>query len=216
MRREITRELAADAVQRKAVVYDRQGDAHYDVISRVHQVDPRVGPRRGALLARADDRGGGGPALHRAPSDRARVGGHRARRPDGAAASRRRGAGRRARRAARGTAEPRPGDPLPRARREVEQRRTRRSRRRSRTPRRPTPSQLISATPPTPARRSSATGRATSTRTTNPATGPTRSTGPSATEATATTSPPSMGDDTKDWVPGSGPAGPSRRDPSTG
>jgi len=30
---EITRELAADAVQRKAVVYDRQGDAHYDVVS---------------------------------------------------------------------------------------------------------------------------------------------------------------------------------------
>jgi len=30
---EVTLELAADAVQRKAVVYDRQGDAHYDVIS---------------------------------------------------------------------------------------------------------------------------------------------------------------------------------------
>jgi putative ATPase len=30
---EISRELAADAVQKKAVVYDRQGDAHYDVIS---------------------------------------------------------------------------------------------------------------------------------------------------------------------------------------
>ena len=29
----ITRDLVADAVQRKAVVYDRQGDAHYDVIS---------------------------------------------------------------------------------------------------------------------------------------------------------------------------------------
>jgi putative ATPase len=29
----ITLDLAADAVQRKAVVYDRQGDAHYDVIS---------------------------------------------------------------------------------------------------------------------------------------------------------------------------------------
>ncbi len=29
----ISRDLAADAVQRKAVVYDRQGDAHYDVIS---------------------------------------------------------------------------------------------------------------------------------------------------------------------------------------
>jgi putative ATPase len=32
-RSEITLELAADAVQRKAVVYDRQGDAHYDVVS---------------------------------------------------------------------------------------------------------------------------------------------------------------------------------------
>jgi putative ATPase len=30
---EISRDLAADAVQKKAVVYDRQGDAHYDVIS---------------------------------------------------------------------------------------------------------------------------------------------------------------------------------------
>src|SRR5207344_110744 len=29
----VTRERAADAVQRKAIVYDRQGDAHYDVIS---------------------------------------------------------------------------------------------------------------------------------------------------------------------------------------
>jgi putative ATPase len=32
-RSQISLELAADAVQRKAVVYDRQGDAHYDVIS---------------------------------------------------------------------------------------------------------------------------------------------------------------------------------------
>ncbi|MGZ8615457.1 MAG: replication-associated recombination protein A, partial [Actinomycetota bacterium] len=30
---EITREIVADAVQKKAIVYDRQGDAHYDVIS---------------------------------------------------------------------------------------------------------------------------------------------------------------------------------------
>jgi len=29
----ITRDLVADAVQRRAVVYDRQGDAHYDVVS---------------------------------------------------------------------------------------------------------------------------------------------------------------------------------------
>ncbi len=31
--REVTRAIAADAVQKKAIVYDRQGDAHYDVIS---------------------------------------------------------------------------------------------------------------------------------------------------------------------------------------
>lgn len=31
--REVTLERAADAVQKKAIVYDRQGDAHYDVIS---------------------------------------------------------------------------------------------------------------------------------------------------------------------------------------
>jgi putative ATPase len=30
---EISRDLAADAIQKKAIVYDRQGDAHYDVIS---------------------------------------------------------------------------------------------------------------------------------------------------------------------------------------
>ncbi|MGZ8593953.1 MAG: replication-associated recombination protein A, partial [Actinomycetota bacterium] len=30
---EVTRDRAADAVQKKAIVYDRQGDAHYDVIS---------------------------------------------------------------------------------------------------------------------------------------------------------------------------------------
>jgi len=29
----VTRDVAADAVQKKAIVYDRQGDAHYDVIS---------------------------------------------------------------------------------------------------------------------------------------------------------------------------------------
>jgi putative ATPase len=32
-RTDVDRDLAADAVQQKAVVYDRQGDAHYDVIS---------------------------------------------------------------------------------------------------------------------------------------------------------------------------------------
>src|SRR5205814_4166388 len=31
----VTLERAADAVQKKAIVYDRQGDAHYDVVSAV-------------------------------------------------------------------------------------------------------------------------------------------------------------------------------------
>ena len=80
---------AAEAVQRKAVVYDRQGDAHYDVISRVHQEHPRLGSGRRAVLAGAHARGRGGRPVHRAPDDRARVGGHRARRPAGAADRRR-------------------------------------------------------------------------------------------------------------------------------
>jgi putative ATPase len=32
-RADVDRDLAADAIQKKAIVYDRQGDAHYDVIS---------------------------------------------------------------------------------------------------------------------------------------------------------------------------------------
>ena len=47
---------------------------------RVHQVDPRLRPRRRPVLAGADARGGRGPPLHRAADDRARLRGHRARR----------------------------------------------------------------------------------------------------------------------------------------
>ena len=79
---------------------------------RVHQVDPRLRPRRGAVLARPHDRGGGGPAVHRPAPDRPRERGHRHGRFAGAAGrGRRGGAGGRARRAARGAAEPRPRRP---------------------------------------------------------------------------------------------------------
>ena len=48
------------------------------------QVDARLGPRRLALLPRGDARGRRGPALHRPAHDRARLRGHRQRRPAGA------------------------------------------------------------------------------------------------------------------------------------
>ena len=43
----------------------------------LHQVDPGLGPRRRAALAGPDDRGRGGPALHRPPAGDLGVGGHR-------------------------------------------------------------------------------------------------------------------------------------------
>ena len=105
----------------------------------VHQVDPGLGPRRHAVLARAHARGGGGPALHRPQDDRARVGGHRARRPAGAADRGGGGPGAGARRAARGAPEPGRGRDLPGAGAEVQQRLHGARRRRWRTPRAPTP-----------------------------------------------------------------------------
>ena len=86
----------------------------------VHQVDARQRSRRRGVLPRRDARGRRGRALHRAPHDRARVRGHRQRRP--ACAARRRGgrAGGRARRPAGGAPQSLAGGDLPRARAEVE------------------------------------------------------------------------------------------------
>ena len=57
---EITRDRAAEAVQKKAVVYDRQGDAHYDVMSAF--IKSIRGSDRGCdpVLAREDARSRGG------------------------------------------------------------------------------------------------------------------------------------------------------------
>ena len=88
----------------------------------VHQVDPRLRPRRGALLPGGDARGRRGRALRRAPPDRPRLRGHRQRRLARAARRDGRGARGRARRPARGAAQPRAGDDLPRPRAQVERR----------------------------------------------------------------------------------------------
>ena len=86
----------------------------------VDQVDARERRASVRLLPRGDARRRRGRALHRAADDRARLRGHRQRRPAGAARRGRRGAGGRARRPAGGAAEPRAGGRLPRAGAEVE------------------------------------------------------------------------------------------------
>ena len=45
-----TRELAAESVQRKAIEYDRDGDAHYDCGQRADQEHSRQRSRRGASI----------------------------------------------------------------------------------------------------------------------------------------------------------------------
>ena len=69
---EITRDVAADAVQKKADRLRPPGRRALRRDQRVHQVDPRLGPRRRPVLARAHDRGGRGSAVHRPAADRAR------------------------------------------------------------------------------------------------------------------------------------------------
>ena len=135
---------------------------------RVHQVDPRLGPRRRAVLARPHDRGGGGPAVHRQAADRARERGHRHGRLAGAARRGRGRAGGRARGPARGAAEPGPRDDLPGDRARSRTACTRRSARRSRTRRRPNPCRCTCATRATRAPSSWATAKGTGTRTTSP------------------------------------------------
>ena len=65
--RRVTREQIEEALQARTYLYDKSGDAHYDTISAFIKSGARLGRGRGALLARAHDRVGRGPALHRAP-----------------------------------------------------------------------------------------------------------------------------------------------------
>ena len=173
-----TLDAAEDALQRKALLYDKGGDRHYDYISAWIKAtrgsdpdaslyylavmleggeDPRFIARRMVILA-SEDIGNADPqALVVA------VGGRRAVEHVGHA---------------RVPAQPRPGRDLPRARAEVERRPPRRSARAREHVREhgaPAPAGRTCATPPTRAPRSSAAARATTTRTTSPRASPTRS-----------------------------------------
>src|SRR5579875_1067880 len=98
-----------DAARKPPLVYDKAGDAHYDFASAFIK-----------SLRGGDARGRRGRPLHRPQDDRARLGGHRQRRPARPPRRRCRGAGGGACRTPRGAAEPGPGGDLPRARPEVE------------------------------------------------------------------------------------------------
>ena len=147
---------------------------------RVHQVDPRLRRRRRAALPGPDDRGGGGPAVHRPPAGDPGQRGHRPGRPDRAADRGRRGPGGPADRDARGPAQPRPGHDRAGRRAQVQRRDHG-----DRAPPSPTCGPARSgrcrrtcATPTTRAPRSSATARRTPTATTSRSASPSSSTPP--------------------------------------
>ena len=165
---ELERAHVDDAARKRPLAYDKGGDAPLRLHLGLDQVDAR-GRRAGVrLLPRRDARGRRGRTLHRAPDDRARLRGHRQRRPAGAPRRGRGGAGGRARRPAGGAPQPRAGRRLPRARAEVERvvRRAQRGDERRARARPPACRRRRCARRPTPARGSSAAARATSTRTT--------------------------------------------------
>ena len=136
-------ELAADTAKRLRRAGDRRAGRGRDAEEgrplrqggrqalRLHlgvdQVDARLRRGRLALLPRGDARGRRGPALHRAPDDRAGLRGHRQRGPAGAGGRRGGEPGRGARRHAGVRAQPQPGRRLPRAGAEVQRQHARRS-----------------------------------------------------------------------------------------
>ena len=82
---EIDLATAEDALQRKAVTFDKQGDRHYDYASALIKSMRGSDPDAAALLPGGDARGRRGPALHRPADGDPRLRGHRQRRPAGAA-----------------------------------------------------------------------------------------------------------------------------------
>ena len=79
----------------------------------LHQVDPGLGPDAAPALAGPDDRGRGGPPVHRPASGHLGVRGHRDGRSAGHRRRRRRGPRRRVRRLPRGRHQPGPGHGAP-------------------------------------------------------------------------------------------------------
>jgi putative ATPase len=81
-RLKITLEDAELVSQRSALRYDRDGDAHYDILLRLSEIDPRQRPRRGPPLSRAAF-GGRRPPLPLPPPSGHSGGGRRPRLPPG-------------------------------------------------------------------------------------------------------------------------------------
>ena len=118
-----------DALQRRAVLYDKKGDRHYDYISAWIKATRGSDPDASLYYLAVMLEGGEDAAVHRAADGDPRLRGHRQRRPGGAGRRRRGGAGGRARRAARGALRARAGRDLPVAGAEVERRGARARRR---------------------------------------------------------------------------------------
>jgi putative ATPase len=71
--------LVADLAQNRALLYDKSGEEHYNLISALHKSMRNSDPDATGVLARADDRIRRRPALHRAAARPVRVGRHRQR-----------------------------------------------------------------------------------------------------------------------------------------
>ena len=76
----VTLAVAEDALQRRAVLYDKGGDRHYDTDLGLDQGHARLGSRRLAALPGLDAGGRRGPPLHRPADGDPRQRGHRQRR----------------------------------------------------------------------------------------------------------------------------------------
>jgi hypothetical protein len=63
-----TLEVAEESIQRRAVLYDKEGDYHFDTISAFIKSCAGLGPGRGAVLAGQDGLCRRGPALHLPPA----------------------------------------------------------------------------------------------------------------------------------------------------
>ncbi len=120
----VTLARVEDALQRRAVLYDKAGRPPLRLHLRLDQGHARVRSGRVALLPGGDARGRRGPAVHRPADGDPRLRGHRQRRSRRAVGGHGGGAGGRARRDARGALRARPGGHLPLSRAEVERRRT--------------------------------------------------------------------------------------------
>ena len=116
----LARAHVEDAARKRPLLYDRDGDAHYDTISAWIK-STRAGDVQASVYYLAvDARRRRGRALHRAADDHPRLRGHRQRRSAGAPRRGRRGAGGRARRAPEARLNLAQAADLPRAGAEVE------------------------------------------------------------------------------------------------